>query len=501
MNTNGKTQKTKILLTGTTGYIGGRLRRTLEEQAVPVRCMTRRPEFLRPRVSPTTEVVRGDVADLDSLRTALEGIETAFYLVHSMESNGDFEESDRIGSSNFAQAAKECGVRRIIYLGGLGHGEDLSSHLSSRQEVGEILRNSGIPTIELRASIVIGSGSLSFEMIRALVNELPVMITPRWVYVKAQPIAIEDVISYLVESMEIPLEKSEVFEIGGADQVSYAQIMHEYARQRGLKRLIIPVPVLTLRLSSLWLGLVTPIYARTGRKLIDSVRNETVVNDDRALRVFSVRPRGIGGAIRRALINEDQEFAETRWSDALSSKGYTSPYGGKFGARLVDSRSRYIDVSPAEAFRPIQRIGGDTGWYYANWLWTLRGFLDLLVGGVGIRRGRRHPEEIAPGDTIDFWRVESVQPNRLLRLFAEMKTSGRAWLQFEVEKSGEGCTIRQTAVFDPSGLTGLLYWYSLYGIHHFVFSGMLRNICQAAEEGVNKVHSGVNLQKVQAKKP
>jgi hypothetical protein len=272
-----------------------------------------------------------------------------------------------------------------------------------------------------------------------------------------------------------------VYEIGGKDQVSYGEIMREYAAQRGLRRTFIPVPVLTPRLSSLWLGLVTPLYARVGRKLIDSLRNQTTVQDSSALRVFPIRPRGIGEAIARALRSEDRDFAQTRWSDALSSSGHQQAWGGaRFGARIVDSRVARVGRPPDRAFAPIRRIGGKTGWYYGDWLWHLRGFLDLLVGGVGMRRGRLDPEMPSVGGTLDFWRVEAFEPDRILRLSAEMKLPGRAWLEFEVQGDASVTTIRQTAIFDPLGLSGLLYWYVLFPIHHFIFAGMLRGIVAAA---------------------
>jgi uncharacterized protein YbjT (DUF2867 family) len=469
-----------ILLTGASGYVGGRLLKVLEAQGYRVRCLARRPEFLQPRVGAKTEIVKGDVLNAASLQKAMAGVEAAYYLVHSMGSSGTFEEEDRRAAENFGAAARTAGVRRMIYLGGLGRGDELSPHLASRQEVGNILRESGVPTIELRASIIIGSGSLSFEMIRALVQKLPIMITPRWTRALSQPIAIEDIMAYLVAALDVKYDGDGVFEIGGADQVSYRDLMKEYARQRGLKRLIIPVPVLTPKLSSLWLGLVTPLYARVGRKLIDSVRHDTVVTNERALKAFAIRPRGIREAIARALVNEDQEFAATRWSDALSSPGEIKSWGGvKFGTRLIDSRAMKVACSPEEAMKPIRRLGGQTGWYFGNGLWHLRGFIDLLCGGVGMRRGRRDPEWPAPGDTLDFWRVEAFEPARLLRLVAEMKLPGRAWLQFEVEKHGDETAIRQTAIFDPAGMFGLLYWYALYPLHQLVFSGMLRGIVNA----------------------
>jgi uncharacterized protein YbjT (DUF2867 family) len=470
----------RILLTGASGYVGGRLLKSLEAQGHTVRCLSRRPEFLESRVSPKTEVVQGDVLEPESLGNALKGIHAAYYLVHSMASQDGFQEADRKAATIFGQAAREAGVRRLIYLGGLGRGDGLSAHLESRQEVGQLLRASGVSTVEFRASIIIGSGSLSFEMIRALVEKLPVMVTPRWVRKRAQPISIEDVIAYLSMALELPEEESRIFEIGGPDRVSYLDIMMEYARQKGLKRFVIPVPVLTPSLSSLWLGLVTPVYARVGRKLIDSLRNETLVTDTAALETFDIRPRGIGEAIERALVNEDRDFAETRWSDSLSSIGESRTWGGvKLGTRIVDSRVIHTDSPPARAFKPIERIGGDTGWYYGNWLWRLRGFMDLLVGGAGLRRGRRDPESLIVGDTLDFWRVEAFEPDRLLRLYAEMKVPGRAWLQFEVEDDGEGSNIRQTAIFDPDGLLGLTYWYLLYPLHERVFSGMLKNVARA----------------------
>ncbi len=475
-------QRPLVLLTGATGYVGGRLLKNLEGSGYRLRCLARRPEALRSRVATATEVVAGDLLDPASLGAALQEVQTAYYLVHSMSTGGNFEAEDRRAAHNFGTAARAAGVQQIIYLGGLGESdESLSPHLRSRHEVGHILRESGVPVIEFRASIVIGSGSLSFEMIRALTERLPMMIAPRWVATPAQPIAIEDLLAYLIEALKLPLGQNQTFEIGGTEQASYGEIMQEYARQRGLRRIIIPVPVLTPHLSSLWLGLITPIYARIGRKLIESLRHPTVVRDQSALEVFSVRPRGIQQAIARALRHEDREYAETRWSDALSSGRRPEVWGGvRFGSRLVDSRRVQVNCVSAQAFRPIQRIGGQTGWYYGDWLWRIRGFLDLLVGGVGLRRGRRDPDWLNTGETLDFWRVEEFEPNHLLRLAAEMKLPGRAWLEFEVKPNEMGSTIRQTAIFDPVGLAGLAYWYALYPLHQFVFAGMLRGIVAAA---------------------
>ncbi|HEX7093238.1 MAG TPA: SDR family oxidoreductase [Nitrospiraceae bacterium] len=475
-------EKSLILLTGASGYIGGRLLPSLENQGYRVRCVARHPEILKQKAGPSTEVVAGDVLDRPSLDSAFRGVDVAYYMVHSMSSTGSFEETDRQAARNFSKAAKAAGVKGLIYVGGLGSDEEeLSTHLRSRHEVGDILRQSGLPVCEFRASAVIGSGSASFELIRALVERLPIMLTPRWVKGKAQPIAIDDLLDYLIEALRIPISNYRMYEIGGADQVSYADMMRTYGRQRGLTPRVIPVPVLTPWLSALWLGLVTPLYARIGRAIIESIVHVTVVRDNAALTTFSVRPMGIDEAIRRALAHEETHFAATRWSDALSSSGKLQSWGGvRFGTRLVDSRTLNVEAPPEVVFRCIERIGGDNGWYAYNWLWRVRGFIDLLEGGVGLRRGRPSPTTLRVGDTVDSFRVESIEPNRRLRLISEMHLFGRAWLEFEVTGAGSSTTIRQTAIFDPVGLIGQVYWYSLYLPHELVFSGMLRGIAKAA---------------------
>ena len=466
-----------VLVTGASGYIGGRLVPMLESRGERIRCMTRSPEYLAGRFQPSTEIVAGDVLDQASLVKALEGVEIAYYMIHSMGSKAAFEIQDRLGAQYFARAAKQCGVQRIIYLGGLGEDTNVSPHLASRQEVGDILAQEGPTTLEFRASIVIGSGSLSFEMIRSLVNKLPIMITPRWVQTLAQPIAIEDVISYMIHGLDIALDKNMIYEIGGPECITYAQLMQEYAKQVGVRRYLLSMPWLSPKLSSLWLGLVTPVYARVGKKLIDSLRNATIVRDNQALQDFPIKPQNIDRAIQRALNHEDHEMAQTRWSDALSASGKPKRWGSvRFGSRLIDRQEISINVDAKQAFAPIQRIGGNNGWYFATWIWQLRGFIDLLVGGVGLRRGRRHPFNIQTGDTLDFWRVEAFNPHRLLRLQAEMKVPGRAWLQFEVEPITGGSRITQTAIFDPLGLSGLLYWYGLYPLHWLIFRHMLQGI-------------------------
>jgi len=479
-----------IALTGATGYVGGRLLRALEARGQRLRCLARRPDALRSRAGAASEIAAADCLDPGSLGPALAGVETAYYLVHSMGSGADFAERDRRAARNFAEAARAAGVRRIVYLGGLGEpGEPLSPHLRSRHETGALLRSTGVPVVELRASIVIGSGSLSFELIRALVERLPVMLCPRWVRTPAQPIAIEDLLAYLLACLDLPLGEDAVFEVGGRDRVSYEQILREYARQRGLRRWLIPVPLLTPRLSSLWLGLTTPIYARVGRALVEGVCNPTVVRDASAQR-FGLEPMGLADAIARAIQNEDRDLSETRWSDALSSgSAPASGAGQRFGTRLIDSRVCRSELPPEQAFAPIRRIGGARGWYHANWLWRLRGALDLLVGGVGMRRGRRDPERLAVGDALDFWRVERFEPDRRLRLCAEMKLPGRAWLEFEVLEVEGGSRLRQTAEFDPRGLLGLLYWYALLPLHAYVFQGMLDAIAAAGRPSARS-HAG-----------
>jgi uncharacterized protein YbjT (DUF2867 family) len=472
-------------VTGATGYIGGRLVPVLESAGVRLRCLARQPAALASRVSPTTEIIAGDLLDPASLDRALAGIDIAYYLAHSMGAHGDYRETDRMAARNFGQAARRAGVRRIVYLGGLATGDEaFSKHLQSRIETGRVLRESGVPIVEFRASVVIGSGSLSFELIRALVERLPVMICPRWVSTLAQPIGIDDVLAYLAAALQLRDSKSRTFEIGGADRASYGDVMREYARQRGFKRVMIAVPLLTPRLSSLWLGLVTPVYARVGRELIAGLKNESVVTDPTSLAVFPIRPIGLHEAIDRAIRFEDRAFALTRWSDARSSGGATAlPADTRFTGKLIDRRRIHVAVDADDAFVPISRIGGERGWYFATWLWRIRGALDLWMGGVGMRRGRRDPEAPVVGDTLDFWRVEAYEPGRRLRLAAEMRVPGRAWLEFEVVPSAGGADIHQTAVFEPAGLFGLLYWYVLLPVHTLIFGGLLRAIGRRAVGG------------------
>ena len=473
----------RILLTGATGYVGGRLLPRLLEAGCFVRCLARHPDHVHATAAPgQLETVRADLCDAAVPGAAFEGIDTAFYLVHALGTARDFAEEERTAARNFAVAARAARVGRIVYLGGLGRGPGLSPHLASRQEVGRLLRASGVPTWEFRCAVILGSGSLSFEMIRSLVERLPVLVTPRWVSVPTQPIAIEDVLAYLLAAVDRPGHGSRVFEIGGPDRTSYGGIMAEYARQRGLRRRMLRVPVLTPRLSSRWLRLVTPLYARVGRKLIEGLRNPTVVESDAAREVFpALRPRGVREAIARALANEDEAFAATRWCDAVAASGAAGGAGaGLHAARRVDSRAAHSPADPETVFAAVEALGGDTGWYFGNALWRLRGAIDLLAGGPGLRRGRRDPLKLRAGDVVDFWRVEAIERPALLRLRAEMRLPGRAWLQFEVRPSGGGSLVRQTALFDPAGLGGRLYGYAVYPLHALVFRGMLRGLVRAA---------------------
>lgn len=470
-------QPRTVVLTGATGYVGGRLLKDLEAAGHRVRCLVRRPAFLQGRTAPDTEIIASDLSDYTVLVNALRGADAAYYLVHAMGSPVNFENEDRRLADVFSRSARAAGVKRIIYLGGLCPSAEasLSPHLRSRLEVGRLFHESGVPTVEFRASIILGSGSLSFEIIRSLVERLPLMVTPRWVRVNAQPIFIDDVLAYLLQALDIPLPASRVYEIGGADVMSYGSLMSEYARQRGLRRWMIPVPVLTPRLSGIWLNLVAPVYARIGRKLVESIRHATVVVRDDALRDFSIRPVGVREALTRVLQGEERHFNMTRWADAVSSQANERAWRNNvWGMRIVDYRSIQSAASPERAFDFIQRIGGKNGWYYWNVLWQFRGWVDALVGGVGPRRGRRDPNTLRVGDALDYWRVEAVDPGRRLRLRAEMKLPGRAWLEFEVKPSADGCEIHQTAIFDPLGLWGLAYWYALLPIHIWIFSGLLR---------------------------
>jgi uncharacterized protein YbjT (DUF2867 family) len=493
-----------ILVTGPTGYVGGRLAPRLLAEGYRVRVMVRgRADRLRGRYwREDAEVVAGDVLRPDDLAAAMDGVTVAYYLIHSMRGSGLFSQRDVRAAQNFASAAAATGVRRIIYLGGLGDPQaNPSEHLRSRQEAGAALRQAGVPVTEFRAGMIVGSGSLAFEMIRDLTERLPVMVCPRWVYSRTQPVAMGDVLAYLVAALQTGASINQIVEIGGPDILTYEGMMRTYARMRGLRRLIIPAPVLTPRLSSFWVHWITPVPADIARPLIEGLRYDLVVRDDLAQRLFpEIQPISYEAAVKLALKRTEEGRIETIWSDAIaSSRGDRGPVlMAHEQGMLIERRRQLVAASPKSVFQAFSGIGGERGWPAYSILWRLRGALDRLVGGVGMRRGRRDPDQIRQGDALDFWRVEAVETNRLLRLRAEMKLPGEAWLQFEARPAdgdvgkkppaddGRRNTSRteliQTAYFASRGLFGQIYWYGLYPLHGLIFGKMVRNLGRRAEQ-------------------
>ncbi len=452
-----------------------------------LRVLARDPARLQGRTWLTqVDVVQGDVLDAATVPVALAGVQAAYYLIHSLQAGVGFHQRDRDAAHAFGQAAAAAGVRCLIYLGGLGDPTTpLSPHLRSRQQTGDALRAAGVPVTEFRAAVIVGAGSTSFELIRHLTERLPVMICPRWVFSRVQPIALDDVLDYLLAALDTPASTGQTIEIGGADVVTYGAMMLGYAGVRGLRRWLLPVPVLTPRLSSYWVHWVTPIPAALAEPLIEGLRNDVIVRDAGAQRLFPhLHPMDYQTAVAAAVAHLEAGQVDTTWSDALaSSQGARAAVVLTTEAGLmIQRRQRTVWARTEAVYGVFTGLGGRQGWLYANDLWRLRGLLDRLVGGVGMRRGRRDATTVRVGDALDFWRVEAVEAGHLLRLRAEMKVPGRAWLQFEATpRSTGGTTLEQTALFAPKGVWGLLYWYGLYPIHGLIFAGLVAAVARHAE--------------------
>lgn len=472
-----------VVLTGATGYVGGLILEPLARMAGEVRCLTRNPARLRGSLPDRAVALRADLATGEGVEAALEGADIAYYLVHSLDETGDFAQLEERSATRFADAARKGGVRRIIYLGALGAAPagEASEHIESRSRVGEILRTSGAQVIEFRAAIVIGAGSMPFEVVRALVERLPLMVTPRWVGMPVQPIAAEDLVRYLLAAVEPPRPGNHVYEIAGGEVVTFRALMLKYARARGLRRLMVPVPVVTPSLSSWWLKLVTPAHYRIARRIVDGVKHGPILRDRESLSHFPIVPLGIDATIKAAL---DEETRALKFlaapPAALPRRGRSTVLRKREGNVIVERRSRFVETSRDPVFDAIERIGGTTGWYSFGLLWGLRAAIDRLVGGVGGRRSARKPGLPQAGDQLDFWTVLECKPPDRLRLRADMKLPGRAWLQLETTQAEGGCVVTQTAAFDPKGFFGLMYWWLLYPVHAVVFGGMLSGLERVA---------------------
>ena len=476
----------KYLVTGASGYVGGRLVRNLLNENLDVRVLVRDKEKIKGQPwFDLVEIAEGNATSISDLTSALSGIHTAFYLLHSINLGKNFDDIEAKMARGFAEAAEAAGVSQIVYLGGIANDQKSSQHLASRVQTGTELASGKVPVLELRAGIIIGSGSASFEMLRHLTHRLPIMTTPKWVSNLTHPIAIRDVLYYLRNAavLEVPINK--VFDIGGPEILSYADMMQKFAKLSGLRRRwIIRVPVLTPKLSSLWIGLVTPVPSSLARPLVGSLINEVVADPKKSINYLIPPPAegllNVESAITYALSKTSDGQVETRWSDAAYptapwQKAQSDPdWAGE--AVLSDSREALTDIPLAEIWRTIEGIGGEHGWYGSDFLWWTRGLIDRAFGGVGLRRGRRDPDFLRVGDSLDFWRVEKIERESVLRLYAEMVLPGKAWLEFRVSTENDKTRIVQEATFTPRGLGGQLYWYSVMPFHTFVFPTMLRNI-------------------------
>ncbi len=482
-----------VFMTGATGYIGGRLTRGLLRRGWRVRCLVRSAEKLAMRdwaADDRLEIVEASLDDPAALVAAMHGCGAAYYLIHSMAIAGDdFHRRDLELARNFVAAASTAKLERIIYLGGLGEtGDNLSEHLASRREVEAALSNSAVPVTTLRAAIIIGSGSASFEMLRYLVERLPVMVTPRWVGTECQPIAVRNVLHYLIACLTTPATTGMTLDIGGPDVLSYRNLMHITAEELALRRRwIIAVPVLTPRLSSWWIHLITPLDRHMARPLAEGLRNRVVCRNGQAHSLMPQILLGVRESIALAIGKLQADEVETRWSDAGIIPGDPDWAGGTL---LSDRRELLVATDAAAVFQACCRIGGEHGWYATDWLWWVRGALDRLVGGPGLRRGRRDQERLFVGDAVDFWRVIAVEKNRRLELAAEMRLPGRAHLEWRIEPLADGqhCRLIQTARFRPHGLWGLVYWYGVAPLHGLVFPRMLRGIARSALISASQPH-------------
>lgn len=487
--------KKKILITGATGYVGGRLVRTFLAKNYQVRVFVRDSKKAQQQSwSNQVEVCVGDVNDYESTKVALEGIDVAYYLLHSINGTTKFDDIEREMANTFGRAAKDAGVSQIIYLGGIANDSKSSQHLQSRAETGRALASYGVPVLELRAGIIIGSGSASFEMLRHLTHRLPIMTTPKWVKNRTQPIAIRDVLYYLSSAAEFSTPVHGVFDIGGPEVLTYEGMMQTFAEVSSLrKRIIIKIPVLTPALSSLWIGFVTPVPTTLARPLVESLISEVVVDSSKEISHIIPIPTGgltpVRSAIELALERVGKNEIETRWSDATSP---TFPWQRAQGdpqwagaTEFQDVRVRTTDATLEAVWGAVEKIGGETGWYGSDWLWYLRGLIDRLFGGVGLRRGRRDPLKLRVGDSVDFWRVVEYEEFTRIKLYAEMILPGKAWLEFHLQLENGRVVAKQTATFQPRGLGGQLYWRAISPFHTLLFPTMLRNLCKSAEKSSN----------------